>query len=450
MSVDTDRGLASAASAASEEDGFVDAVDHLPAHQNGIEGNYGILERCGRWLEAIPRDDVVALQRTPEFREFLSAFDRLGEAHRRTVMLERRHLMESEEDDMANLSVQQWSALQPPSTPTRNLNISPRNNNMQRPQHLSHPMSPGNARQRRYSFLQHLAVDDVLLRIFEFVDCSSLVRTGTTCHRFRELSNRSAEQRTHRLADGRLLRSAMKMLRAQEQIEGVGPREGEGPFVPIPMLGLRRRIRVAGAGDPEYDGIYFCTGSNGNGFLFTKPRSPERRVRVRGGDRSSFASQQIIELDEVGGMDEAPGDDVDGNDNALANVAVDLNVHPVAGNEINGENENDGGGREDAVDLLYGDEPSRSRLLRCVIAKRFSNEQILWYMSKEVEDASGRITQHFAFWARLLLTGDAPPNVCQYPSQTSILARDGDPAWQALSNQNADEMPPPVVELLDG
>ena len=39
-----------------------------------------------------------------------------------------------------------------------------------------------------------------------------------------------------------------------------------------------RRIKVSGAGDPEFNGIYFCTGCNGNGFLFTKPRTPERRV----------------------------------------------------------------------------------------------------------------------------------------------------------------------------
>ena len=41
--------------------------------------NIGYLERCGRWLMAIPRDDVVALQQTSEYREFLSAFDKLGE-----------------------------------------------------------------------------------------------------------------------------------------------------------------------------------------------------------------------------------------------------------------------------------------------------------------------------------------------------------------------------------
>ena len=41
--------------------------------------NIGYLERCGRWLIAVPRDDVVALQQTSEYREFLSAFDKLGE-----------------------------------------------------------------------------------------------------------------------------------------------------------------------------------------------------------------------------------------------------------------------------------------------------------------------------------------------------------------------------------
>lgn len=267
--------------------------------------------------------------------------------------------METEDDDMAGYaalasfsSAPHPNSIQPPPlspTPTINHAIIP-----------PPPMSPLSAlRRRRFSFLQHLAVDDVLLRIFEFIDCASLVKTGTTCHRFRELSNRSAEQRTQRLADGRLLRSAMKMLRAQEQIDGVGPREEAGPFVPIPMLGLPRRIKVSGAGDPEYNGIYFCTGSNGNGFLFTKPRNPERRVRMP----PTFNIQHLVELD--GGGDAAD----DANNDNVAGVGM---LAP-AGNNVN----NAGlvnGHRQDAVDILYGDEPNRSRLLRCVIAKRFSNE----------------------------------------------------------------------------
>jgi hypothetical protein len=38
------------------------------------------------------------------------------------------------------------------------------------------------------------------------------------------------------------------------------------------------------------------------------------------------------------------------------------------------ENEDDRDQRDGGVDVLFGDEPNRSRLLRCVISKRFSNE----------------------------------------------------------------------------
>ena len=286
------------------------------------------------------------------------------QAHRRTVTLERQHLLDSENDDMAELI----------STSTSTLDNTTSNNMQQQPHppspttirsQISHPLSPSSAlRRRRYSFLQHLAVDDVLLRIFEFIDCSSLVKTGTTCHRFRELSKRSAEQRTQRLADGRLLKCAMKMLRAQEQIEGVGPREGNaGPYVPIPMLGLSRRVKVSGCGDPEFNGIYFCTGSNGNGFLFTKPRSPERRAR---NPPSLFSNmQQQLHLDGVQGNAEendAPGGGGGGGIVGLVNEnnAIDVNVDVAR--------------QDNSVDVLFGDEPNRSRLLRCVIAKRFSNE----------------------------------------------------------------------------
>ncbi|KAL7548467.1 hypothetical protein ACHAWF_011748 [Thalassiosira exigua] len=468
--IDTTTGGAVRASSA--EDEFVDAMDGLDGRHpstaachpssngsaaSGSESNYGILERCGRWLMAIPRDDVVALQQTSEYREFLSAFDKLGEAHRRTVMLERQHLMEREDDDMAEYSASMSSVadfaatasnIHPPHPLSHTINTKSISTRPLPPPPLSHHMSPSSAlRRRRYSFLQHLAVDDVLLRIFEFIDCSSLVRTGTTCHRFHELTTRSAEQRTQRLADGRLLRSAMKMLRAQEQIEGVGPREGQGPFVPIPMLGLRRRVRVSDAGDPEYNGVYFCTGSNGNGFLFTKPRSPERRVRARA---PALDARHLEDLDIAG---EAPvghvvGDGAHNQNNPLfaaAAAVVGVGFQAVENNVDN----IDGGQGDDAVDVLFGDEPQRSRLLRCVIAKRFSNETILWYMSKEVEDESSHeITQNFSFWAKLLVTGDANPDVCQYPSQTSILSRNGDPAWQPLTNTV--NVTPPIVELLDG
>lgn len=69
-------------------------------------------------------------------------------------------------------------------------------------------------------------------------------------------------------------------------------------------------------------------------------------------------------------------------------------------------------------------------------------------MSKEViDETTHEISQNFSFWAKLLVTGDATPDICQYPSQTSILARNGDPAWQQLTNTL--DLDLPIVELLD-
>lgn len=319
---------------------------------------FGLLERCGRWLMSIPRDDVVALQNTTEYMNFLDAFDRLGEAHRRTVMLERRHLLETEDATLLastdtasdDRNEDQSTGITPPRA---SLTAHP------------FPWTLGESRRRHFSFLQHLAVDDILLRTFEYIDCSSLVKTGTTCHRFHELTNQSAEQRVASLADGRLLRSAMKMLRAQEQIEGVGVFERRGQYVPIPMLGLRRRIKVSGAGDPEFNGIYFCTGCNGNGFLFTKPRVPEQRVL---GGLRNFA-QPVVGQAPLGRAQLQHPIDVEGLENPIrdqagvANAAMD-----------DDDNEEDNDQRDGGVDVLFGDEPNRSRLLRCVISKRFSNE----------------------------------------------------------------------------
>ena len=79
--------------AESDDEEFLDANDsfvnmpmcsslgHLPtlAEQYRDGSNFGTLERCGQWLMAIPRNDVMALQQTIEYRIFLAAFDKLGE-----------------------------------------------------------------------------------------------------------------------------------------------------------------------------------------------------------------------------------------------------------------------------------------------------------------------------------------------------------------------------------
>jgi hypothetical protein len=98
-----------------------------------------VLERYGRWLISIPRDDAQALQQTVEYQQFCSTFERLCYAHQR--LRRNRNLTEEE------------------TTSSRHTMISHR------------------------SFLQHAADDDVVLRIFEFLQCAVLCRMSSTCHR---------------------------------------------------------------------------------------------------------------------------------------------------------------------------------------------------------------------------------------------------------------------------
>ncbi len=68
-------------------------------------------------------------------------------------------------------------------------------------------------------------------------------------------------------------------------------------------------------------------------------------------------------------------------------------------------------------------------------------------MSKEtIDTTTGQTKQLFSFWAKLMVTGDVAPGICQYPSQTSILSRNGNPAWQSLTTRI--NVTPPVVELM--
>ncbi|CAB9523658.1 expressed unknown protein [Seminavis robusta] len=333
------------------------------------------LERCGRWLVSIPRQDVASLQQTQEYHDFIAAFERLANVHRSDVARSRSFMTLEEAEAEAE-------AVPVPRDP------------------LGQPMAPSEVHGRDFSFLQHMADDDTVLRAFEFLECRSLVRISMTCSRFRELAHRSAAQRTYDVAQARQLNNVMKLLRAKEQIDGIGT-DIRDPHVRVPVLLLGRRVIVTNAGDPEYNGIYFCTGSNGNGFIFTKPRFPERRIlRAQGTIRMR---ENIANADHRGRLE--------------SEVA-----HP-------------------------------GQLLRCIIAKRFSNETILWYISKEVlstENAegvrAGAVTQTFSYWSKLMVVGDASPDICRYPSQTSILARHNE-GWQTLTTTRATR--PPIVELLD-
>jgi hypothetical protein len=178
---------------------------------------------------------------------------------------------------------------------------------------------------QRKSFLQHEAADDLILKIFDFLGCVDLVRASITCSRLHTLVGRNAKGRTNQLARERQLENVLQLLRAQEQMEGIGT----GPydtFVPIPTLLLSRRIVVTNSGDPEYNGVYCCTGTNGNGFVFTKPRQPPTRV-------------PLIDLLQPTSATNIPGI-TSGSDSSLLEAEV---AQP-------------------------------GQLLRCIIAKRFSND----------------------------------------------------------------------------
>jgi hypothetical protein len=219
-------------------DEFLDAMEsdessgqNIPESSHSRFVDSDRFERCGRWLQSMPRDDVVALRHTPEYEEFLKAFDRLGEAHRTIII-------------MNTLDTQNVST-------TLVFNAS---------------------------FLQKSAMDDIVLRIFEYLDSYSLIKASLSCSRFRDLANQSATGRTIDVREMRQLDHPLQLLRAKEQIDGVGENAVANRPVPVPMLCLSRRIIVTGCGDADYNGIYHCTGSNGNGFVFTKPRSSGTRV----------------------------------------------------------------------------------------------------------------------------------------------------------------------------
>ena len=248
------------------------------------------------------------LARTPEYAAFLQAFARLGQAHERDVASEDKC-----GDD---------------------------------------------------AFLQHYASNDVVCKIFEYSDSKDLVVASATCHRFRKLAKETAMQKTAAFRDARSLGCEMKTLRAQEQVQGIGI--GQDVFsVQVPVLGLKGRVLVSDCGDDAYNGLYFCTDVENNGWVFKKP----------------------------------------------ANNETDFD---------------------------------------CVISKRFSEQRLLWYMSKSIRVESAISTlRELSFWCPLVTTEEIermsmPVDRSYYPNTTSLLTRNGDPGWIPVEGNILNS---PTVEL---
>lgn len=455
------------------------------------------LERCGRWLSSIPRDDVTVLRETPEYQEFLQAFERLGCAHRRVISGSSSGSSHSDSPttvDGTTTSASSAVAVTPVSMSSANhnghrcdgiligssqnsssgdidcvnstvSNIMSNSSMADGSSDLAHnsefhaadgtatatiPTAISTSAQTRHQqqrpsslnvFTQY--TDDVIIRILELLESQSLIRASRTCSRFQQLAHQSAAQRTYAIAQSRQLSSVMQLLRAQEQIV-----EGDHYWnqnntsatatghVRVPMLLLGRRIVVTDAGDQEYNGVYYCTNANGNGFVFTKPRYPI--VRLSAAERRP---QNHDDMEVENGDNDPPGNPL--------NQQPPQQQHPQQHFQGVAAPDNDA-----LLSTRYDGETAQpGQPLRCIISKRYSNATLLWYMSKEVETHDveeestngSNIREVFSFWARLMVLGTASSDVCRYPSQSSVLTSQGGQGWQSLSSANQ----APTVELMD-
>mmetsp|Transcript_831 Transcript_831/g.1280 ORF Transcript_831/g.1280 Transcript_831/m.1280 type:complete len:351 (+) Transcript_831:98-1150(+) len=343
-----------------EDEQFYDVLDFSPSPERSTYGR-DELEKCGHWLLSIPRGDMMSLRETPEYADFLKSFEKLGHAHRRVLFENAEGAVELEN---------------------------------------------GSDSASSFSFMQHMAADDVVLRVFEFLECRALIRASTTCSRFRDLTHKSATQRTHQIGKERTLDHIFKLLCAKEEIEGSSSML-EGCHVPVPMLGLPKRVLVRDAGDNEYNGIYYCTGCDGNGFVFTKPRYDQSQLNNVQSTRSFITNPLTLE--------------------EIENPHLDPDLPQAPSSDPNAKSTKPG------------------QLLRCIITKKFSNQTILWYMSKEVEtpvDESivekREVTQQYSFWAKI---------IDEYPSQTATLTEHLGQGWQPLAGTRLTS--PPTVELIN-
>ena len=226
---------------------------HRQPHDSRGDETAKEFRRCQAWIGHLPANDARIIQQTSEFRDFLQAFQRLEESHRRLV------------------STAFNSVPQPLLLGGSEMTLLPQN---------------------QQDLLQSVLADDIGLRVLDFLDSQSLVQLSKTCCRCRDLARRSAQHRTADLALARQLTTPLQLLRAKEQIQGIGLTTLD-KHVPVPALLLSRRVLVANCGDPEYNGVYVCTGINGNGFTFTKPREPVQWIS------SGIAASRLLMSDDV-------------------------------------------------------------------------------------------------------------------------------------------------------
>jgi hypothetical protein len=196
------------------------------------------LGQIGEWLLSFTdRDQIELLRYTREFSDFLDAASRLKRAQR--LITQNQNDASGAEDCLAY---------------------------------------------SKSSFLQNILSDEAVSCVLDCLESYSLTQIATTCTRLRDLVYQNAKSRCKQIERERQVTDVIHLLCAKEQMEGLYS-NGTAPSVRIPMLLPGRKVLVTEAGDPEYNGVYFCTGCNGNGFVFTKPRYPLATRIARYSDR---------------------------------------------------------------------------------------------------------------------------------------------------------------------
>lgn len=318
--------------------------------------------------------------------------------------------------------------------------------------------------------VHNILADEVWFRILDYLECQSLSKLMKTCRRMRDLVKTFSQQRTKELRRMATLPHILQWLRAQEQIQGICT--DSSISVPIPSLLLPHAVVVTHAGDNDFNGIYYCTEHNGNGFVFTKPIQSRYPRRLAAAALSSDHDQQYFHgsrrrqlrcilakrfsnetllwyaSKEVWTTRSANSDNAvvpanvqpeQNHPNALALVHDDPSSSDEEDDSTDGSEEED----EDEIDRMDGDGIDEAGPF---IGGR---RQITSSVHDTDASSTGRITQRYAFWARLSQLGDTTPDLCSYPSQTSVLTRNnvgGDGGWQTLTPTQ--HLTPPTVELL--
>ena len=110
--------------------------------------------------------------------------------------------------------------------------------------------------------------DEIIARIFGFLDVHTLTRVTRTSKRMKTIVDNSIQDRMPRNELTRRLAMNLENLRAEEQRKSIlAP---PNFTVRMPALLLPKRVWVTGCGSADANGIYYCTGVNGNGYVFTK------------------------------------------------------------------------------------------------------------------------------------------------------------------------------------